>query len=220
MPGQQRPMQPFASAGAAPPPPSSYMPSIAPGERFVQAGPPLVAPQYQQRYAPPPPQHSQTYSSYPSPPQPPIPQFQQQQPNSPYAGSHSPAPQVMLQQQQQQQYQQQQQQQRPPPRVASAMDSYALPALQSLSLGPPPPSGRRSLYATPEDGPPYKLSVVHPDHKMLESMRQTASGPNGDVISKKVAWAKQVLKFIERHQVSNLVREGGDRMDSNDTCVP
>jgi hypothetical protein len=36
---------------------------------------------------------------------------------------------------------------------------------------------------------------------MLASMRETANAGSGDM-NKKVAWAKQVLKFIERHQVS------------------
>lgn len=38
---------------------------------------------------------------------------------------------------------------------------------------------------------------------MLASMRETAHSGVGD-IQKKVAWAKQVLKFIERHQVSRF----------------
>jgi len=54
------------------------------------------------------------------------------------------------------------------------------------------------MYATAQDGPPHKLSVTHPDRDMLASMRE-ASLANGDP-ARKVAWAKQVLKFIERSQ--------------------
>ncbi|GAA5931944.1 hypothetical protein JCM1841_006109 [Sporobolomyces salmonicolor] len=62
-------------------------------------------------------------------------------------------------------------------------------------------NGRPNYYAAPEEGPPHKLSVTHPDQKMLASMRETAHANGGDV-HKKVAWAKQVLKFIERHQAA------------------
>lgn len=92
-----------------------------------------------------------------------------------------------------------------------------------------------NYYASPEEGPPHKLSVTHPDvsapsrdlsfisreflprlrlikspndrlsqQKMLASMRDAAHANGGDV-SKKVAWSKQVLKFIERTQVRALV---------------
>lgn len=40
--------------------------------------------------------------------------------------------------------------------------------------------------------------------KMLASMREAAHANGGDV-SRKVAWSKQVLKFIERTQVSDYV---------------
>lgn len=79
------------------------------------------------------------------------------------------------------------------------------PNLDSLSLSNN--TSTRSYYATPEDGPPYKLSVVHPDQKALGLLRERAmsGGVNGqgDMIAK-VAWSKQVLKFIERHQVSHI----------------
>jgi len=92
-------------------------------------------------------------------------------------------------------------------------------------------SGRVNYYTSPEEGPPHKLSVTHPDvslpfkhscselreirlgklmdssvaqQKMLASMREAAHANGGDV-SRKVAWSKQVLKFIERTQVSNYV---------------
>lgn len=83
------------------------------------------------------------------------------------------------------------------------MMEYAPPSLDSLSLGPSPSPGpsRRSYYATGADGPPYKLSVVHPDQKMLAGMREACLQAD---MNKKVAWAKQVLKFIERHQVRSL----------------
>ncbi|BGP15894.1 hypothetical protein JCM10213_003677 [Rhodosporidiobolus nylandii] len=99
-----------------------------------------------------------------------------------------------------------------PPRGAS-MQPADFAAMQqgmdamSLSLSGPPGgyvSGggqRPNYYANPEDGPPHKLSVTHPDQKMLQSMRDTAHANGGDV-HKKVAWAKQVLKFIERHQAA------------------
>lgn len=102
-----------------------------------------------------------------------------------------------------------------------------MPSFDNLSLGPASAGPSRSMtpmrpnyYATPEDGPPYKLAVTHPDvravshsasvranadyswrlqQKMLAAMRETANAGGGDM-SKKVAWAKQVLKFIERHQ--------------------
>lgn len=35
---------------------------------------------------------------------------------------------------------------------------------------------------------------------MLAAMRETALAGGGDNMQKKVAWAKQVLKYIERHQ--------------------
>lgn len=77
-------------------------------------------------------------------------------------------------------------------------------SLDSLSISGSG-SSSRSYYATPEDGPPYKLSVVHPDQNALGVLRDRAvtGGINGqgDIIAK-VAWSKQVLKFIERHQVS------------------
>ncbi|KAL8280645.1 hypothetical protein RQP46_006968 [Phenoliferia psychrophenolica] len=76
-------------------------------------------------------------------------------------------------------------------------------SLNSLSLSSNSNSNgaspRAQYYATPEDGPPFKLAVTHPDQKMLASMREAAVGPQGD-IAKRVAWAKQVLKYIERHQ--------------------
>ncbi|GAA5962030.1 hypothetical protein JCM8115_002889 [Rhodotorula mucilaginosa] len=99
-----------------------------------------------------------------------------------------------------------------PPRVAS-MQPSEFAALQSgmdsMRLGgsSPAPSmassnlSRPNYYASPEDGPPYKLSVNPPDQAMLASMRETAHAGGGDM-SRKVAWSKQVLKFIERHQSS------------------
>ncbi|BGO99503.1 hypothetical protein NBRC10513v2_003601 [Rhodotorula toruloides] len=101
-----------------------------------------------------------------------------------------------------------------PPRVASmqpgdfaalqnGMDAMSLgcatPALGGYMTGGP--AGRPNYYANPEDGPPHKLAVTQPDQKMLASMRETAHAGGGDM-QKKVAWAKQVLKFIERHQSS------------------
>ncbi|GAA5997911.1 uncharacterized protein JCM10292_006901 [Rhodotorula paludigena] len=100
-----------------------------------------------------------------------------------------------------------------PPRVAS-MQSADFAALQNgfdgLSLGSATPApggyatgtnGRPNYYANPEDGPPHKLSVTPPDQKMLASMRETANAYGGDP-QRRVAWAKQVLKFIERHQAA------------------
>ena len=54
-------------------------------------------------------------------------------------------------------------------------------------------------YGSVEEGPPYKLSVAHPDLKLLASMREVAFAGDLDV---RVAWAKQVLKFVERFQSS------------------
>ncbi|GAA6027371.1 hypothetical protein JCM8097_007803 [Rhodosporidiobolus ruineniae] len=98
----------------------------------------------------------------------------------------------------------------PPPR-AQSMQPGDFAALQQgidgLNLGGPPGGyvsgggARPNYYQNPEDGPPHKLSVTHPDQKMLASMRETAHANGGDV-HKKVAWSKQVLKFIERHQAS------------------
>ncbi|GAA5873887.1 hypothetical protein JCM8547_008631 [Rhodosporidiobolus lusitaniae] len=97
-----------------------------------------------------------------------------------------------------------------PPRAASMQpgDFAALQqGMDGMSLNGSPGGyvsgggARPSYYANPEDGPPHKLSVTHPDQKMLGSMRETAHANGGDV-HKKVAWAKQVLKFIERHQAS------------------
>ncbi|GAA5908265.1 hypothetical protein JCM6882_006787 [Rhodosporidiobolus microsporus] len=97
-----------------------------------------------------------------------------------------------------------------PPRAASMQpgDFAALQqGMDGLSIGGPPGGyvagggTRPNYYANPEDGPPHKLSVVHPDQKMLASMRETAHANGGDV-HKKVAWSKQVLKFIERHQAA------------------
>ncbi|GAA5910786.1 tetratricopeptide repeat protein [Sporobolomyces salmoneus] len=90
-----------------------------------------------------------------------------------------------------------------PPRVASMQPqefNHLQQGMNGLSL-----SGgsnqRVNYYASPEEGPPHKLSVTHPDQKMLASMREAAHQNGGDV-SKKVAWAKQVLKFIERTQAA------------------
>jgi hypothetical protein len=132
-----------------------------------------------------------------------------------------------------------------PPRVAS-MQPSEFAALQSgmdsmrLGVSSPAPSmassnlSRPNYYASPEDGPPYKLSVNPPDvsfcvcsasahcrneefdraknplvqQAMLASMRETAHAGGGDM-SRKVAWSKQVLKFIERHQVRFKNRSGG-----------
>ncbi|BGP39864.1 hypothetical protein JCM10450v2_003837 [Rhodotorula kratochvilovae] len=99
-----------------------------------------------------------------------------------------------------------------PPRVASMQpsDFAALSGgMDAMSLGGsagpggymPGKQGRPNYYANPEDGPPHKLAVTHPDQKMLASMRETALANGGDP-HRKVAWAKQVLKFIERHQAS------------------
>lgn len=121
---------------------------------------------------------------YPQPPQPPPQMYPQQNyapqpPSGPGAYMSSPAP--------------------GPHMFARPADSASSLSLHSLSLNPTP-SPRAQYYATPEDGPPYKLAVTHPDQKMLAAMRETANGVTGD-ISKRVAWAKQVLKYIERHQV-------------------
>ncbi|GAA5844401.1 hypothetical protein JCM3766R1_006381 [Sporobolomyces carnicolor] len=90
-----------------------------------------------------------------------------------------------------------------PPRVAS-MQPQDFNSLQQgmngLNLSGSS-SQRVNYYASPEEGPPHKLSVTHPDQKMLASMRDAAHANGGDV-SKKVAWAKQVLKFIERTQAA------------------
>lgn len=56
------------------------------------------------------------------------------------------------------------------------------------------------MYARPEDGPPYKLAVTHPDTNLLASMRETSLQSNDP--ARQVAWSKQVLKFVERHQAS------------------
>ncbi|GAA6022565.1 hypothetical protein JCM10207_006587 [Rhodosporidiobolus poonsookiae] len=144
---------------------------------------------------PPPPPQAPMQPSY-FPPQPPIPP---QQPHPGYLAA-SPSPMVgqnggFVQR---------------PPRAAS-MQPSDFAALQQgmdgLTVNGPPGGyvsgggARPNYYANPEDGPPHKLSVTHPDQKMLASMRDTALANGGDV-HKKVAWAKQVLKFIERHQAA------------------
>ncbi|GAA5980568.1 hypothetical protein JCM11641_006684 [Rhodosporidiobolus odoratus] len=98
----------------------------------------------------------------------------------------------------------------PRPRVSSmqAGDFNAIQqGMDGMSLNGPPGGyvsgggSRPNYYSNPEDGPPHKLSVTHPDQKMLQSMRDTAHANGGDV-HKKVAWSKQVLRFIERHQAA------------------
>ncbi|GAA6010710.1 hypothetical protein JCM11491_002908 [Sporobolomyces phaffii] len=96
-----------------------------------------------------------------------------------------------------------------PPRVASMQpnDFNSLQqGMNGMSLSGSNSSlntsqSRVNYYASPEEGPPHKLSVTHPDQKMLASMRDAAHTNGGDV-SRKVAWAKQVLKFIERTQAA------------------
>ncbi|GAA5861746.1 hypothetical protein JCM3774_002692 [Rhodotorula dairenensis] len=98
-----------------------------------------------------------------------------------------------------------------PPRVTS-MQPSDFAAIQGgmdsvrISGSSPAPStkstsSRPNYYASPEDGPPYKLAVTPPAQAMLASMRETAHAGGGEM-SRKVAWAKQVLKFIERQQSS------------------
>ncbi|SCZ99577.1 BZ3500_MvSof-1268-A1-R1_Chr3-1g06116 [Microbotryum saponariae] len=85
----------------------------------------------------------------------------------------------------------------------SAIDQ-SIPRIEQLGLsnpGPPPraPSVRPDYYLSDQDGPPNKLSVMHPDQRTLANLREAAySGPND--MYKKIAWAKQVLKFVERQQ--------------------
>lgn len=94
------------------------------------------------------------------------------------------------------------QQQPPPSHHAHESSTGSAEGGSSFRL---PPSGaastKRQLYATPEDGPPHKLSVNQPDQKMLASMRDMSLANGGDAV-RKVAWAKQVLKYIERTQAS------------------
>ncbi|SCV71219.1 BQ2448_2807 [Microbotryum intermedium] len=87
----------------------------------------------------------------------------------------------------------------------SAIDQSP-PWMEQLSLanaGPSrAPSVRPNYYSSDQEGPPYKLSVTHPDQRALASLREAAfSGPN-DMI-KKIAWAKQVLKYVERQQATS-----------------
>ncbi|KAK4047698.1 hypothetical protein OIV83_005206 [Microbotryomycetes sp. JL201] len=86
-----------------------------------------------------------------------------------------------------------------------------MPTMEGLSLGvsngygsraPSSVSHRPNYYAHPEDGPPFKLAVTQPDLKMLANMRDTVLAGDGGDMQKKIAWAKQVLKFIERHQAN------------------
>ncbi|GAA5981797.1 hypothetical protein JCM5350_005731 [Sporobolomyces pararoseus] len=198
------------NGGPQAPPPGSGYPSgsntmhVRPAS--YAAGPPLPPNNYGQfPPAPPPLPHQQQQNPYGPPPPPP--QMNPYFPPQPYLPSTSappPPPQPIQQQQQQQQ-----QQVGRPPRVAS-MQPQDFNSIQqgmnglSLSTGAGgglSSSQRVNYYASPEEGPPHKLSVTHPDQKMLASMRDAAHANGGDV-SKKVAWAKQVLKFIERTQAA------------------
>ncbi|GAA5842571.1 hypothetical protein JCM11251_004907 [Rhodosporidiobolus azoricus] len=195
---QQRPMS--YSAGG----PGGF---VAPGQGGYGGAPPPVASSMYGRpasYAAPMPPNS--YGAMPQPPLPPQPPQQTgyfpplppQQAQNPAYLVASPAPSMngsFVQR---------------PPRAASMQpgDFAALQqGLDGLTINGPPGGytagggTRPNYYANPEDGPPHKLSVVHPDQKMLASLRETAHANGGDV-HKKVAWSKQVLKFIERHQAA------------------
>ncbi|GAA5878812.1 hypothetical protein JCM16303_007193 [Sporobolomyces ruberrimus] len=168
---------------AAPLPPNSYgqFPPMPP-----QPQPYAAAPQPQMNpYFPPGPPPPQAYIA-PSPAPPPSmgmpPQQQQQQINRP-PGMASMQPNDFNSLQQ-------------------GMNGLTMSGSNaSLNSSQSSGGGRVNYYASPEEGPPHKLSVTHPDQKMLASMRDAAHANGGDV-SKKVAWSKQVLKFIERTQAA------------------
>ncbi|KAM0787782.1 hypothetical protein ACM66B_003837 [Microbotryomycetes sp. NB124-2] len=184
---------------------------------------------YHQSYAQPPPPLPHFHQQAPYPPQPPQPQSmhgnayysQHAQPLPPppppapqhYIDSHAGAPYNPNSNYNAQ---------RPPsvrsdygpPQPQQQQQFGAMPNIETLSLSGPSssvgPSSRApssmshrpNYYAHPEDGPPFKLAVTQPDIKMLASMRETALAGDGGDMQKKIAWAKQVLKFIERHQAN------------------
>ncbi|GAA6063136.1 hypothetical protein JCM10212_001184 [Sporobolomyces blumeae] len=191
---------------AAPPPPGGGGYGHFPQMPAPPPPPPPSAPQFANPYAPPPQPHNPYFPPGPPPPPTMAPPAIQ---NGYLAASPAPGPPGAVVGR--------------PPRIASMQgnDFHAIQnGMGSMNLNAGPATGaygatpsatangsivatgaRPNYYATPEDGPPHKLSVVHPDQKMLSSMRDAAYANGGDV-SKKVAWAKQVLKFIERHQAS------------------
>ncbi|GAA5989578.1 hypothetical protein JCM10908_000538 [Rhodotorula pacifica] len=197
---QQTYTAPQAYAPAPPPPVSGHNRPAS----YAQAPPPPPVQQPVPAYGVPPAaayyphQQQQAYVPPPIHPQPPQPQGMYLAPTSmqqpaPMQGTPDPNGYVSR-----------------PPRVAS-MQPSDFAALQGgmdsmrLSVSSPAPSmtsaTRPNYYASPEDGPPYKLSVTPPDQAMLASVRETAHAGGGDM-SRKVAWSKQVLKLIERHQSS------------------
>ncbi|KAK4049095.1 hypothetical protein OIO90_005565 [Microbotryomycetes sp. JL221] len=103
------------------------------------------------------------------------------------------------------------------PSTTTTTTAMQMPNMESLSLHsqshsvtpsirttlpPPTHSMRPSYYSHPEEGPPFKLAVTQPDQKMLGNMRETALAGGGGDWQKKIAWSKQVLKYIERHQAN------------------
>ncbi|GAA5928207.1 uncharacterized protein JCM15063_003820 [Sporobolomyces koalae] len=193
-------VRPASYAAAPPPPPNSYgqFPPVPPQGSFAAPPPPPLAPPAQaimNPYFPPGP-------PLPAPPPPHVPQQTYLAPTLMPSGLPQPTNGANYQVGR-------------PPRVAS-MQPTDFASLQSdmnrLSLSGSNPAlsssqsgsslgDRVNYYASPEEGPPHKLSVTHPDQKVLASMRDAAWANGGD-ISRKVAWSKQVLKFIERTQAA------------------
>ncbi|KAM0752294.1 HCP-like protein [Meredithblackwellia eburnea MCA 4105] len=163
------------------PPQSQQLPAGYPGQQYSQA-PPGPPQGYYAQPPPPPPPHQQQYQGYGQ-----LPPQQPPQPPQNYLTSPPPVG--------------------PPSRASGTLsDSASSLSLQSLSISSSSTTTtntaelHRLWYGTrTEDAPPYKLAVTHPDQKTLASLREGAHGPKGDT-SKRIAWAKQVLKFIERQQ--------------------
>lgn len=162
----------YGMGGGPPAPPAPYQLQSSYQQGPPQPPPPMnygpPQPPQQPYFAPPPmPDHSQAppqqgyYLQQPPPPPQPYFQPQQAQPYAPAAPHAQPLSQYHIPPPNQQQQR--------PPRVASMMSDYGPPSMDSLSLGGGPPristpvSTRPSYYAHPEDGPPHKLSVTHPD---------------------------------------------------------
>lgn len=158
---------------------------------------------------PPPAQYpNYAYSDVPPPPLPPSPYPQQParhllQPSSSYQSSQSsylpdlaslslaPSPIIQLNSSLQGRG--------PPPNVAQ--DYRTSPQLERPLLDHSRHTstiGQSQLYTSTSEAPPQKLAASYPDIKVLGTMREVALAGDMDV---KVAWSKQVLKFIERHQV-------------------
>jgi hypothetical protein len=81
--------------------------------------------------------------------------------------------------------------------------NQVIPSLSALSMsGHPPRAGELARHSTQTtsstDGGEFRLSIPHEDFASLGVMHAAAIRGGMDV---KVAWAKQVLIFVERHQV-------------------